>query len=151
MSDHYLIVIPADLTFVPYTAAQQTAAHLAWRVFADAGEIAMHVTERIEFVYTLGNYEPPSCPLCGCDLDDWFWSALDQWAETMNASGLAVTLPCCGQPGSLNDLTYGDFPQGFARYQLSAMNANVDRIGAELIREFEDILGCPVRVVYRRV
>jgi hypothetical protein len=152
MSDHYLIVIPADPTFVPTAAAQQAAARLAEAAFPDADEITLHPSERVEFVYALGNCEAPACPLCGADLETWFWPALDRWAESGDAAGLAVTLPCCGRPGSLNDLAYpGGFPQGFARFQLSAMNPKVGAVGPDQLRAFGNALGCDVRVVYRRI
>ena len=151
MSDHYLFVIPTDPTFVPDASAQQGAMRLAMRAFPNVDKIVLEQSERIEFVFALGNYEAPSCPFCGSDLDHWFWTALDQWAKRIDTGRLTVTLPCCRQPGSLNDLAYGDFPQGFARFQLPAMNANIGWIGSDLLLQFEGVLGCPVRVVYRRL
>lgn len=59
-------------------------------------------------------------------------------------------VPCCGARLRLHDLDYR-WPQGFGRFVLDAMNPKIGRLEDHYRREFEEILGTRVRVIYRHV
>jgi hypothetical protein len=42
-----------------------------------------------------------------------------------------------------------DGPQGFARFSIEMMNANIGKLKGEQIMEIEKAMGCEVRVIYR--
>lgn len=68
-------------------------------------------------------------------------------AYASHFADLTTTTPCCGASGSLNDLHY-EWPAGFARFTLEALNPNADLDDQHLLT-LESILGCPVRVIWR--
>ena len=59
-------------------------------------------------------------------------------------------LPCCGTQTGLNQLDY-QWPQGFARYALEAMNANIGQVSAGQKAALEAALGHDLIVVYMRL
>src|SRR5438128_2722694 len=110
-----------------------------------------NVSDRVEFVHAGVNPSDARCPSCGESLDlDWVYGVLgaafpDGLGESV---GLIVESPCCHADISLNDLVW-DWDQGFALYQLSAMNPNVGRMPGDQVAQLEAVLGTPLRVVYR--
>jgi hypothetical protein len=56
----------------------------------------------------------------------------------------------CGAASSLNDLQYY-FPQGFARFVLSAVEPNIFDLEDGQVRELEGLLGCKLRKVWVHV
>ncbi len=62
----------------------------------------------------------------------------------------AYATPCCGKIGTLNELVY-EWPQGFGRFALDAMNANIGKLEDRYKQEFENILGTKLRVIYRHI
>lgn len=81
---------------------------------------------------------------------------MDWWTPRIHAeldAGcplLPTELPCCGANMNLNQLIY-EFPQAFARFRLEAMNPGIGELPDEDREEFEQILGCPLIVVYRHI
>ena len=59
-------------------------------------------------------------------------------------------MPCCSAAPKLSELRY-DWPVGFARCEISAMNPRMGELLDEQIRWFERVLGCPIRVIYRHL
>ena len=59
-------------------------------------------------------------------------------------------VPCCGARCTLNDLVY-EWPQAFGRFVLDVMNPNIGMLEDEHKREFEEILGTKLRVVYQHL
>ena len=104
------------------------------------------MTERVEFVDQGGNFEGVYCPVCGADLGEWWPAAMDR-AHAGHFADLAVTAPCCGAALSLNDLRY-EWPAGFARFVLEAMNPGVPDLPATTLAELEQRLGAPLRVIW---
>lgn len=149
MSDNWTILIPRDPDFVPSPEAQREARRWLERVLPTADEITVEVTDRPEFVWAGPNFESASCPACRSDVTEWFWSALDETSES-DFTRLDVSLPCCGVSSSLNDVECY-LPQGFARFQLSAMNPNVGTLPADIVSEIARIVQSPMRVVYRHL
>jgi hypothetical protein len=59
-------------------------------------------------------------------------------------------MPCCGAQHTLHDLAY-EWPEGFTRCDVCAMNPNIEKLSDEQSARFEAILGCPVRVIYEHM
>ena len=151
MSDSYYKLIPTIPDYVPDVRARR-AALARLRVFVpDAQAVSAEVREHVEFVPAMGNYETVSCPSCGAVLDDnWWVQAMETAYGEQGFADLRVTVPCCGAATSLNDLTY-HFPQGFARFVLSAFEPHIADLEAWQVRELEDILGCKLRKIWVHV
>jgi hypothetical protein len=57
---------------------------------------------------------------------------------------------CCGAAYTLHDLVY-EWPQGFGRFALNAMNPNIGKLEERDKQEFEKILGTKLRVIYQHL
>jgi hypothetical protein len=58
-------------------------------------------------------------------------------------------MPCCGGATTLNDLDYVA-PQGLACVGFELMNPGPD-LEPEELRQVEDALGTPVRIIWRHI
>jgi hypothetical protein len=125
MSDYYYQLIPTIPAYVPDDGARESARERFASFVGNAAGVTMEVWEHVEFVDCMGNFESVSCPVCGTLLDDdWWIRAMDAAYGEQGFADLRVTVPCCGAATSLNDLHYR-FPQGFARFILSAFEPHV--------------------------
>jgi hypothetical protein len=59
-------------------------------------------------------------------------------------------MPCCAARCTLHELVY-EWPQGFGRFALQAMNPNIGKLDDRYKREFEEILGTELRVIYQHI
>ncbi len=151
MSDHFTSFIPTDPRFVPSKKAQRAAAALLEELAPNAEEVSSEVDDNVAFRDCGENFERVSCPQCSADI------ALDVWQEWMSedwskASGFrlaAITAPCCKATTSLNELAY-DWPQGFSRYVLKAMNVG-DALPDDSVSKLETALGCTLRTVRQMI
>lgn len=87
----------------------------------------------------------------GEEVEMEWWS--DRLEEDVVDDGFqlkAYSLPCCGTISTLNDLQY-NWPQGFARFGLEAMNPNIGMLSDVQVRECEKILQTPLRVIYQHL
>jgi len=150
MSDDYIHVVPEKPGFVPAEARRQEAVSYFRKIAPKAGEITALVSANLVFVDCAENFEEIRCPSCKAVVEqDW-------WQEWMNKDfgkkGFTLRerkMPCCGARHTLHDLAY-QWPQGFARCDIQAMNPN-SRLSAQHQSRFEAILGCPVRVIYQHI
>lgn len=114
----------------------------------DARDVAVKVNEHVEFVPAMGNFESVLCPECGSLLDNNWWAqAMDATYGDDGFANLDVKLPCCGAIASLNDLDYR-WPQGFARFVLTAFEPNAADLEDCQMAEIEEILRCKLRKVW---
>src|SRR5262249_58649745 len=97
-----------------------------------------------------GNHERILCPSCGVEIPtEWWQERMDEDYE--NGFKLAAyPVPCCNARKTLHELSY-EWPQGFGRFALDAMNPNIGRLKDEYKEEFENILGTTLRVIYRHL
>ena len=58
--------------------------------------------------------------------------------------------PCCGTRCTLTIAAY-EWPLGFGRFALSAMNPNVGKLEERYKLELEEILGTKLRVIYQHI
>ena len=151
MSDHWIRIIPEDPDFVPDNASQQSALSYFRRLAPKADNLEVSSSDRIVFKDCGGNFESIACSACGADF------ALEQWHnwvdEDYDGEGFTLTehpMPCCGARRTLHQLRYS-FPQGFGRFEVSAMNPQIGELSEEQCDHFQQFLGCPVRVIYRHL
>ena len=148
MSDDYIHIIPLEPGIVPDEDKREAAVTYLRSIAPQAAEILPTVTEHLEFIHCGGNFGKIRCPSCGSVLK------LDIWQDWMEADfgekGFTLTqhsMPCCDTKHSLHNLAY-EWPNGFARYDLRAMNPRIGKLTDEHRIRLEEILGCPVRVIY---
>ena len=150
MSDNFTILIPASPGYVPCKEAQAQAVALMKAFAPNADEVKVETTEEIRFIDCGANFERVDCPDCGAEI------AMDWWSECMSeefSAGVRLEtrfLPCCGGRRSLAELDY-EWPQGFARFSLSAMNAGVGELSDAKKSEFEQVLGCELKTIYQHL
>lgn len=125
MSDHFLILIPAEPTFVPEIEAQDKALQLLRSFGFDDKTIQMTVSDTVKFIDQGANFDRILCPLCKNELQLERWQLLMEAAYRTSFAKLEVVMPCCGQNSSLNDLIY-EWPAGFARYRIEICNPSSD-------------------------
>ena len=147
MSDNVLRLIPTDPQFVPDDASAERARdHLA-ELAPNADEVTQNMSEETQFVDPGANLERISCPRCGQNLPmEWWQDRMDD-AFKARFTVLAVTTPCCGADVSLNDLNY-EWPAGFARFVLEAMNPGVADLATAEIATLAEIVGSPLRRIW---
>lgn len=150
MSDNWIIVIPEEVAHVPAEDAQERAIALFRRIAPQADEVKKEVSPQARFIDCGANLSRIICPHCGAELEmDWWQDLMDEESEA-GFPIRVVSLPCCGRPGSLQTLGY-DWPQGFARFSVEAMNPGIPDLSEEQLAEFGRTLGCPVRKIIQHL
>jgi hypothetical protein len=148
LSDNILRLIPTDPEFIPDTTAQHIARQMLALFLPQAEPVTAVSADEVQFVDQGENWERVVCHRCNSPLDNDWWQQAMEVAYEKHFIDLSVTLPCCGESGSLNDLHY-EWPAGFARFMLEAVNP-----GAELtegqIAQLEEWLFCPLRQIWAR-
>lgn len=150
MSDDWIVIIPEDPDAVPDPQLQQRARDLLAQFAPDSEEISVESYDQIQFFDCGGNFSRVLCPSCSVEIPVDWWQ--DRMAEDY-ADGFAMSdysTPCCGVSCNLNSLVY-DWPQGFARFSLQAMNPNIGNLQDEACVELAAALGLPIRVIYRHI
>jgi hypothetical protein len=163
MSEYYLSIIPEEPSYVPSAEAQAQALE-AFRAFltrkkpfqvkASARwdepivEIEVEVSEDIQFVDQGENFESVSCPACDTEIDTKSWGEWMDKSSECNFVDRSVTMPCCGRQMDLNALRY-DWPAGFARYILRALDPDIKNgmLLEEQLFALEGVLGCKLRQI----
>jgi hypothetical protein len=152
MSDDYTIWIPLDPSFVPDEAAAQRAVEWLSARAPRAHEVNVEISPEIRFVDCGANFSSVRCHLCGSELEtDWWQEAMDRAASTAFKDRV-VDLPCCGARAGL-EMLHCEWPQGFARFALQALNADIGEPTPKDDETVARLLGTPVRRIhahYRR-
>lgn len=150
MSDDWIILIPEDPRFVPDGSRQFRAKLRLVELAPEAHEITAEESDTVRFLDCGGNFERILCPSCGSEVP------IEWWQERMGddfADGFLLRtyeVPCCSRCLTLQELVY-IWPQGFGRFTLSAMNPNLGKLNDTHKNELENILGTPLRVIYRHI
>ena len=151
MSDDYIYVIPANPDFVPDETRQQLAIAYFRSISLKAEEVIASVSDHITFVHCGGNFEKIHCPSCGAEIEISLWQDwMDEDYKDKHFILNKHSMPCCQTKQTLNDLKY-TWPQGFARYKICAMNPNTAKLSEEQRNRFEQIFGCPVKMIYQHI
>jgi hypothetical protein len=150
MSDYWIIVIPESADFVPPEDAQQRAVALFWRIAPGAEEVKAETTPNVRLIDCGENLEHIVCPACDSELDIYWWQ--DRMQEEVDSGYPLRTmeLPCCQAQMRVDQLKY-DWPQGFSRFSVEAMNPDIGDLTEENMREFERLLGCKIRKILQHI
>jgi hypothetical protein len=150
MSDHWIALIPEDPRFVPNAESQRRARERFFEIAPDAWEIDIKVSEKFEFFDCGENFERIRCPGCGSEIPvEWWRDRMEEDYEDGFKLATYAT-PCCDERGTLHDFVY-EWPQGFGRFAIDAMNPNIGELELKYKREFEEILGTKLRVIYQHI
>jgi hypothetical protein len=150
MSDKYITIIPEQPVYVPDLARQSRGVSYFLSIVPDSTKVKSSTSEHIQFVNCGENFESIKCPSCNktIDMETWqSWMGMDYSEKGFNLN--LHNTPCCGAKYTLHELKYL-FSQGFAKYQLSAINSDIGQLSENQVEKFEKILDCHVRVLYRR-
>jgi hypothetical protein len=163
VSDNWIRVIPTDPEWLPDRQQRADALAELSRLVPAAEEIEEIDHGGVQFIDQGGNFERVSCPRCGevlsrvlpgpgDDDGDWLRATFDGvFDEERGGFGaLEVDTPCCGALVSLNDLVW-DWPAGFARFELSAMNPGRGWLSADELARIERALGHSVRQILQHI
>jgi hypothetical protein len=150
MSDNWITLIPEDPWFVPDEARRQRARDRFAEMAPDADEVELKVSEKVNFFDCGENFERIRCPSCGAEVPvPWWQDRMDKdYSDGFTLQSYAT--PCCGASWTLHDLVY-EWPQGFGRFALDAMNPNLGEMDDGFRRELEEILGTRLRVIYQHI
>jgi hypothetical protein len=151
MSDNYVHIIPVQPGLVPDQERQQEAVLYFRSIAPTASEVSASTSDDLRFIHCGGNFERICCPFCKATIEVPLWH---KWMNAdYGAKGFTLTqhiMPCCATTHTLQELVY-EWPQGFARWDLQAMNPEIGKLSDEHRGRFEEILGCPVRIIYERM
>ncbi len=123
MSENLLQLIPQQPTYVPSEEAVLRAEQFLKSHISETGKVYSEVSNEIRFIDAGANFESVSCPVCGKKISGEWSAAMDE-AHKSQFSNLELVAPCCDSRTTLNHLNY-NFPQGFARFVLSARDPGV--------------------------
>ena len=120
------------------------------RIFL-VGRRAFKLKRAVKLPYV--DFSTPGLRLAACEKE----VDVALWQEWMNEDFVeagfklqAHEMRCCGMKYTLHELAY-EWPQGFARCDIYAMNPRMGRISTARRRRFAELLGCAVRVVYEHI
>jgi hypothetical protein len=147
MSENFLQLIPPQPSYVPDENAVILAEQFLNSRLSEASEVYGEVSNDIRFIEAGANFESVSCPVCGKEISGEWWSAAMEEAHKSQFSNLDIVVPCCGSRTTLNHLNY-NFPQGFARFVLTARNPGIPEFDEQTRDELERIVGCKLRVIW---
>ena len=150
MSDNWLIFIPDDPSLQPAMAAADEAVTLLRAFVPAASEVAAKFTDDIEFHNGGENWSGVvKCSNCDAEIEDWWIEAMEK-AYASEFNDINVVVPCCGQAMSLNNLNY-EWPAGFSRFRLEAMNPRIRDTTPEQDRALADALGFGLRKIWMHI
>lgn len=151
MLNDWLVLVPADPHLVPTTSRCELACrHLAASA-PRATRVSVTVRDHVAFIDCGGNLERILCPSCRAVIAQTWWQLRmgDDFAQREGFRLDAYATPCCSARRTLDELVY-DWPAGFGRLSIEATNTSGGRLADRQVRELEQILGTPLRVIYRR-
>jgi hypothetical protein len=126
MSDNWIALIPEDPHFVPAQAKQDRARERFAEIAPDADKIELKISDTVLFFDCGQNFRRVFCPACQTELPmPWWQERMDEDYEG-SFKLAAYTTPCCGTRCTLHELRY-DWPQGFGRFALDALNRTSER------------------------
>lgn len=146
MSDRIIKIIPCDPLYIPPAENQLQAEAAIRSSFPDADAIAIATTESVQFVDAGENWGEIRCPSCDALMDEEWWSNAMDKAYEGNFLNLEVAPHCCGTKVSLNKLKY-EFPVGFSRFSIEALNPGKSKLEDDTLKNVEAILGCELKVI----
>lgn len=150
MSDNWITLIPEDPRFIPEVTNHSRARDRFIELAPESDQVEIRLCEKVKFFDCGGNFERIRCPSCGSEIPvEWWSERMDEdYDDGFKLAPYAT--PCCSARRTLHELVY-EWPQGFGLFALDAMNPNIGRLEERYKREFEEILGTTLRVIYQHI
>ena len=150
MSDNWLILIPKHPRYMPPQEVQDQAITLLSAIAPESDEIKVEISDHPRLIDCGANLQNIVCPSCHTKQNfDWWADCVSKEAELKFPLN-PMQLPCCGAVYSLANLVY-EWPLGFARFSLEAMNPNIRDLPQEAVLNFEKILGCSILKIWQHL
>ncbi|MFD9405784.1 hypothetical protein ACFWBN_02005 [Streptomyces sp. NPDC059989] len=155
MSEDVLSIIPTDPRWQPDRDAADCAVSLVEELapaVVDGVDVEIDVTwhDAVTVVDCGGNLERIGCPLCRASIDTEWWTDLLESQGDDGFTTLAVEVPCCGKPTTLDALDY-DWPCGFARFEIAVWNPERPWFSDDELTALAEALGHPVTQIRARI
>ncbi|BFM48756.1 hypothetical protein [Marinomonas sp. THO17] len=158
MSDNYLKLIPFDMNFVPDERSHQEAINYLEQLTPGGGEVEIEVYSKVTFIDQGQNLEEIICPSCEASLkNDPFseeesdceklFCQIDEQSENGELEESLIKMPCCNAAVKTTDLEF-KWPAGFSKFELSALNPDIEPLSKEQIAALSKILGCELREIW---
>jgi hypothetical protein len=144
-------LIPEDPLFVPDEPRRNRARARFAEIAPNSDDITADVKDHVVFFDCGTNFETIRCPSCSAEVPMEWWQGRikdDSIGESFKLS--TYPMPCCQAQHTLHELTY-DWPQGFGRFALDAMNPDIGELDGKYKTELEGILGTSLRVIYQHL
>ncbi len=149
MSDHFLVVIPAD----PLASLPERSEELRMTLAGIAGHDEARVKDygKLQFIDAGGNWDGVFCPSCEAEISTSDWQAMMDraWHDEDGFKLVENETPCCGAAASVADLNY-KWPMGFARWFVSARNVGRGPLTDKEVARLEAIAGTRLTAIAQR-
>ncbi|MER7444626.1 hypothetical protein [Micromonospora avicenniae] len=149
MSDFYIRLIPTNPDWQPTHEAAAAAVAYVASLFSGPDDAVEEVEykfyDRVTLIDAGENTSQITCSHCSRDIGLGWLGDLVRENGSLSFDHLDVTVPCCGAVVPLNGLHY-DWPIGFARFEVSAMNPTRAQyeLDTEELARVAGLLGHPV-------
>jgi hypothetical protein len=153
VSDEYIRLIPTEPYWQPTLEAASAAVEFVGWLFAGPGDavelVRYEYYDHVTLIDAGGYTTEITCPRCGQDIREWFWDLIVQ--RRLDFDELGVRVPCCRAAVRLDEINC-DSPVGFAKFEVSAMNATRGQyeLNGEELRHVAALLGHPVTQILAR-
>ncbi len=148
MSDSYVSFVSTDPNWAPSSDEQiEELVSIVADALPESEEIESLVHDFPAFVHPGENLVTVNCSKCTADLHEWFWELMEEGDYQGGPGPLDVEVPCCKQTVSLTELKL-DWPGAFARFQIDAMNPEIEEIPRGLLVQLATKSGQEFRAVH---
>lgn len=159
MSDNYLKIIPVQKDFIPEKSTHQAAISFLEGLTPDGDEVQIEIYKELTFIDQGQNLEEIICPSCQNSFKQDIYSEeeidcekifekINEQAENGELDSGIIEMSCCGNIVNTTDLIF-EWPAGFAKFELSALNPELERpISESDITMLSNILGCKLLQIW---
>ena len=150
MAKNWIMLIPEKAGYVPSPEKQAGALKALKELVIDAGKPAVKVTKEYRFEDTGEDFGWIRCPKSGQDIPYELWDVfMNEGQEDKQGKLRRHDLVCCGTKHTLHQLRY-QAPVGWTKFSLTFKQAQPGRMKKNHVVRLQKILGCELRVIYRR-
>ncbi len=151
MSDNWITLIPESPNMIPDKKCQLAAQKRFQEIATDADEIKIKIFDKCSFFDCGSNFQKIRCPSCKSEIAiEWWNGKIDEDYVNDGFELNTYQTPCCKSSHTLHDLIY-DWPQGFGRFAIEAMNPNIGELKNEIKEDLENLLRTKIRVIYQHI
>jgi hypothetical protein len=148
VSDGYIRLIPTDQRWQPSPEAAAAATSYVVQLFSgpqdDVEGVETEFYDEVTLIDAGDNTTGITCSNCSGDIHvGWFFDLIEEKGEAFG--NLDFEVPCCETVVALDSLRF-DWPVGFARFEICAMNPSRAKyeLDDEELAEVAELVGHPV-------